>query len=97
MGGAVGSIESIRTRIFSLESELLDLRHQLATAEDLAHENALPVPGESLQCNDQEKPATADWKWPLAADEYSRYGRQMILPEIGLQGEKVCFCYGIRD
>lgn len=25
--------------------------------------------------------------WPLAKDEYKRYGRQMIMPEIGLHGQ----------
>ena len=29
--------------------------------------------------------------WPLKAEEYRRYGRQMILPEIGLEGR--CFIY----
>jgi adenylyltransferase/sulfurtransferase len=26
-------------------------------------------------------------KWPLEKNEYTRYGRQLIMPEIGLQGE----------
>lgn len=26
-------------------------------------------------------------KWPLEKNEYARYGRQLIMPEIGLQGE----------
>ncbi|KAK8228966.1 hypothetical protein HDK90DRAFT_342935 [Phyllosticta capitalensis] len=26
--------------------------------------------------------------WPLKADEYKRYGRQLIMPEIGLQGQR---------
>jgi adenylyltransferase/sulfurtransferase len=26
-------------------------------------------------------------RWPLAADEYKRYGRQLIMPEIGLHGQ----------
>lgn len=26
-------------------------------------------------------------KWPLEANEYKRYGRQLIMPEIGLQGQ----------
>lgn len=25
-------------------------------------------------------------RWPLEANEYKRYGRQLIMPEIGLQG-----------
>jgi adenylyltransferase/sulfurtransferase len=26
-------------------------------------------------------------RWPLEKNEYKRYGRQLILPEVGLQGE----------
>jgi len=33
----------------------------------------------------QEDPVTK--KWPLELEEYKRYGRQMIVPNIGIQGE----------
>lgn len=41
---------------------------------------------------DQESPApsekiAATGRWPLEPHEYKRYGRQLIMPEIGLQGE----------
>jgi len=26
-------------------------------------------------------------QWPLSADEYKRYGRQLIMPEVGLEGQ----------
>lgn len=29
----------------------------------------------------------SDRRWPLSADEYQRYGRQLIMPEVGLQGQ----------
>ncbi|PNS17486.1 hypothetical protein CAC42_8029 [Sphaceloma murrayae] len=32
-------------------------------------------------------PNNLDRRWPLAADEYQRYGRQLIMPEVGLQGQ----------
>lgn len=32
-------------------------------------------------------PASQSWQWPLEAEEYKRYGRQLILPDIGLQGK----------
>lgn len=28
------------------------------------------------------------WKWPLTAEEYKRYGRQVIVPEVGLKGQQ---------
>ncbi|KAF1926230.1 uncharacterized protein M421DRAFT_220347 [Didymella exigua CBS 183.55] len=41
---------------------------------------------------DQELPAVSDittdaGRWPLEPNEYKRYGRQLIMPEIGLQGQ----------
>ncbi|KAK8162565.1 hypothetical protein IWX90DRAFT_246877 [Phyllosticta citrichinensis] len=35
-----------------------------------------------------EQPQLQKKKWPLIADEYKRYGRQLIMPEIGLQGQR---------
>ncbi|KAI0203888.1 adenylyltransferase [Astrocystis sublimbata] len=32
-------------------------------------------------------PASADWKWPLKEEEYARYGRQLILPSVGIKGQ----------
>ena len=34
--------------------------------------------------NTEEKPPPS--RWPLEKNEYRRYGRQLIMPEIGLQG-----------
>jgi adenylyltransferase/sulfurtransferase len=33
---------------------------------------------------------SAEKRWPLDPHEYKRYGRQLIMPEIGLRG--VCYC-----
>ncbi|KAK8181306.1 molybdopterin biosynthesis protein moeB [Phyllosticta citribraziliensis] len=35
-----------------------------------------------------EQPQPQKKKWPLNADDYKRYGRQLIMPEIGLQGQR---------
>lgn len=32
------------------------------------------------------KISSVDRRWDLELDEYQRYGRQLILPEIGLKG-----------
>jgi adenylyltransferase/sulfurtransferase len=40
------------------------------------------------QLNNAESEVTQ--RWPLEKDEYKRYGRQLIMPEIGLQGECKC-------
>jgi adenylyltransferase/sulfurtransferase len=33
------------------------------------------------------QPKTTHGRWPLESEEYKRYGRQMILPEVGLHGQ----------
>ena len=42
--------------------------------------------GQSPSENDKEEPRKG-WNWPLKRDEYLRYGRQLILPGIGLEGQ----------
>ena len=33
-------------------------------------------------------------RWPLQSEEYTRYGRQLIMPEIGLEGWLPCTAWG---
>lgn len=79
MDTARKSAQQLREQIAQAEEELRGLREQLAQAE--ANEQ------------DQEAQTTAAsangsaWKWPLKAEEYDRYGRQLILPKIGIQGQ----------
>lgn len=35
--------------------------------------------------------ASTGKKWPLDMSEYKRYGRQLIMPEVGLQGTRLAF------
>jgi adenylyltransferase/sulfurtransferase len=37
-----------------------------------------------------EDPPPPTKRWPLDRSEYKRYGRQLIMPEIGLQGTLSC-------
>ena len=75
-------IEELKSRIVEHERQLQDLRQELDRAEreaDLDNTQARDASNLTLD-------VAANWRWPLTADEYKRYGRQMILPEIGLQG-----------
>lgn len=69
---------SLRAQIAATESQLSALRQELEAAEKLRGET---VPASS------EHP---ERKWPLSAEEYQRYGRQMIVSQIGLPGEDNC-------
>ena len=88
-------VESLRLRIRRQESDLVELKRQLVAAEAKSslefNQNGISlshVPDRDNASNEPDLAAlTPQWPWPLTADEYRRYGRQMILPEIGLQGQ----------
>jgi adenylyltransferase and sulfurtransferase len=70
---------TLRAQIAAAESQLADSKRKLSVLEAAADQledisNSNP--------NDEIKAK----KWPLFAEEYRRYGRQMIVPQIGLQG-----------
>jgi adenylyltransferase/sulfurtransferase len=108
---AIPVIESLRQQISSCESQLRDLRRQLAEAEHahrqqqesgrhnantkadpdpLAYDFAYGIHDDfasevyAALSNPVDIPPTGSW--PLEKHEYKRYGRQLIMPEIGLQG-----------
>ena len=68
------------------------------SSDPLDHDMNFGVPddfrSEVFAILDQEPPishGTAEQKrWPLDPNEYKRYGRQLIMPEIGLQGKLAC-------
>ncbi|OAR02235.1 hypothetical protein LLEC1_03825 [Akanthomyces lecanii] len=73
-----GEVDRLRWEIAQRESELADLKSQLAVAESAKRE---------ADDGADTNAARADWKWPLQEDEYERYSRQMIVPNFGLQGQ----------
>ncbi|KAL1612816.1 hypothetical protein SLS60_001045 [Paraconiothyrium brasiliense] len=106
-------IYSLRRQITSCESQLQDLKRQLAEAEyqsqqqrsnlqseqsvlsaadplafDFSHGVHDDFRAEVLAALSQpEDSAPPQKRWPLDSNEYKRYGRQLIMPEIGLQGQ----------
>lgn len=96
-------VDSLRQRVSDCEARLRSLKHQLAEAVAQARSSNPPgassdPPSLSLGNNSpeslQEEPCPvpiqlqlARQRWPLNKDEYKRYGRQLIMPEVGLQGQ----------
>ncbi len=77
-------IERLRLQLRSIEAHAAVLKAQIAEAEE-AH----PDPSQDNLA--EENAETRDYSvhnepWPLQPGEYQRYGRQMIMPEIGLEG-----------
>ncbi|OHE96213.1 ThiF family protein [Colletotrichum orchidophilum] len=64
-------IEELRHKVARAEHELQNLKEQLASAEKEAQEEASAQP----------------WKWPLQPEDYERYGRQLIIPQVGVKGQ----------
>lgn len=83
------AIETLRSQIIRVENQLADLKVKLVEAET----SALTIShlGGSSRPDIREKEVAISklddrGRWPLDTNEYKRYGRQLIIPEIGLKG-----------
>jgi adenylyltransferase and sulfurtransferase len=81
MDRATLSAEALRRQITATEEELKRLKEQLAYVEAKDVQDL-----KSLSLQDEPGPVTGG-RWPLSAEEYKRYGRQMIVPNIGIEGK----------
>ncbi|KAL2004651.1 hypothetical protein VTN00DRAFT_3179 [Thermoascus crustaceus] len=77
---------SLRAQIAATETQLAALKRELESAEKAA---AVAAAGKEdstgkTTARDRDERTT---KWPLLKEEYKRYGRQMIVPQVGLQGQ----------
>ncbi|KAL4913298.1 hypothetical protein BDW62DRAFT_166760 [Aspergillus aurantiobrunneus] len=72
---------SLRTEIAATEAQLAKLKRELQEAETLA------IRSRSQNGAGATTDAKSKGKWPLLGEEYRRYGRQMIVPQVGLQGQ----------
>lgn len=70
------SARDLREQIARAEAELKALKEQLVKVEG----------GGQVIDESVEVPTGAKRKWPLRAVEYERYGRQLILPSVGVEG-----------
>jgi adenylyltransferase/sulfurtransferase len=79
------SAETLRNQITACGKQLRELKEQLAAVE--AQGKALEQNPSPSHHGQEEDLATGEkTNWPLTQEEYSRYGRQMIVPSIGIKG-----------
>jgi adenylyltransferase/sulfurtransferase len=83
MESASASAQALREQIAATEARLQKLKDELAQVE--ASDAARYLNGLSLN-GGPVTPQNGSAKWPLLNEEYQRYGRQMIVPSIGIQG-----------
>ena len=74
---------SLRAQITATETRLAGLRRELESAEKAAIDTRKQEDAKTEEKHEDREART----WPLLAEEYRRYGRQMIVPQLGLQGE----------
>ncbi|KAJ5204321.1 uncharacterized protein N7498_005200 [Penicillium cinerascens] len=72
---------SLRAQIAATEAQLAGLKRDLANAE------AAGKPETGSTGNTKEGLNGTGSRWPLLQEEYKRYGRQMIVSQIGLHGQ----------
>lgn len=88
---------ALKEQIAAAEQHLLQLKQQLAELEryavssDTAPQLSATDPTQNATSRDAQKDyditrEPPSHKWPLLQDEYRRYGRQMIVDQVGLQG-----------
>ncbi|XXG94016.1 hypothetical protein Hte_000267 [Hypoxylon texense] len=78
----------LREKIAQTERELQDLRKQLDELESPIQNLDIDQDTNLTSTTEQSGEApTPNWKWPLQEEEYSRYGRQLILPTVGIKGQ----------
>jgi adenylyltransferase/sulfurtransferase len=95
MGEENAHVAGLRANVLALEKQLRALKAELATAEE-AHivrpvelstqDSAQGAAHETINDGDQVH-STAKGQWPLTGGEFQRYGRAMIMREVGLSGQ----------
>ncbi|KAJ5670890.1 MoeZ/MoeB [Penicillium longicatenatum] len=82
MGGDEDICASLRAEISATEAHLVRLKSELVSAEAAANsESTTPAANRDKGQNGAEP------RWPLLPEEYGRYGRQMIVSQVGLPGQ----------
>lgn len=74
---------SLRAQIAATEAQLAGLKQELASAQEAATAESNSA---DLSDSQQARSKSAS-RWPLLQEEYKRYGRQMIVSQVGLEGE----------
>jgi hypothetical protein len=82
MGSLDETCASLRAQITATEAQLAGLKRDLANAEQAAQSEAATTA--ETQPEDRNGEGR---RWPLLQEEYKRYGRQMIVSQVGLKGK----------
>lgn len=83
-------LHKLRGQIKECEAQLADLKLQLAHAEARQTQYGIvseqQVNGGLCETSRAGTEKSDAQPWPLSLSEYRRYGRQLIMPEVGIDG-----------
>lgn len=83
MGSPDQVCASLRAQIIVAEAQLAGLKRDLANAEQAARSETATI----AETQHEEDQNGEERRWPLLQEEYKRYGRQMIVSQVGLKGK----------
>ncbi|OAX83792.1 hypothetical protein ACJ72_01848 [Emergomyces africanus] len=91
MKNLLKSRELLQQQIATTEAQLSHLKAELERTEQQIAAESRTTSSRPEQVNEEKTPPEPKRKYPLEQDEYRRYGRQMIVEQIGLeaQGEMI--------
>lgn len=86
------SIETLRGRISAIETLLRELKQELSSLEEQNSSSNPPHPGLSPDdgfhaTGSKNQDEYTESSRAFSLEEYQRYGRQMIMPEVGMAGK----------
>lgn len=87
MGKDGNTCATLRAEIAATEAQLARLKLDLVSAEEQAGANSEST---NPAANRDKGQNGSESRWPLLPEEYGRYGRQMIVSQVGLPGKSTC-------
>ncbi|KAJ5915018.1 hypothetical protein N7504_003901 [Penicillium tannophilum] len=84
MGKDGNTCATLRAEIAATEAQLARLKLDLVSAEEQAAANSEST---NPAANRDKGQNGSESRWPLLPEEYGRYGRQMIVSQVGLPGQ----------
>lgn len=90
MKNLLKSRELLKQQIATTETQLSQLKAELERTEQQIAAETPTTTSHPEEVNEGKRPTGRTRRYPLEQDEYRRYGRQMIVEQIGLEGMSSC-------
>ena len=79
-------LESADAKVDALEIQLAEAKAKAACHPPIQSNTTTSTSISRANVRVDNASSNGESSWPLQPDEYTRYGRQLIIPEVGLEG-----------